>query len=823
MSVLNVRSTQDTPGVNPGWKFSKPIMAFLRRISVFLLIVLAGTMAPVSADAAAPVMTSTFQSIGIEWDVSGSDTTEATIQYSADGGATWKAGHPMWWTGSEYRGSIVMLSPGTTYTIKLYLNGTLLETVQQSTWNENFPVGDTVYVNSGSGTLTITQSGSPNAYRLYTAPPGQETVLDAGGNSDHNIVINANYVIVRGLTLKGAREDAIDLRGGHDIVIENNDISGFATADGNFVSGIRCNGVSSVYRVIIQRNYIHHPAGDATEWCAPGNYYGPGGINLSLTGGNSVIRYNTVLAEGNNYFSDCMAFGSGGPDNPAGSDSENTDIYGNRISGCVDNAIESEKANKNTRIWGNYMDRSYSPIAITPTGQGPIYIFRNISDRSLKCPFSNAGNTDADKRGRFLKAGYNSSDRVYIYHNTIYQREPAAGAQYPLGLDKAVINDASGGSAGNMISRNNIFHIHQDGGSTFNGESVNDFDYDLYNGSVASGSEQNGVQGQPTYAPGNGPMEFFLDPSSLGVGVGLPLDNFNAGSSGVEPGIGAYQIGMQPFEFGKEAYSGGTGSNDTIPPEVTIISPGDGETLSGSVLFSAAATDNVGIYSVDFFLNGDLWYTHTTAPYEIMWDTNQYANGSHELSVTVRDAAGNTGTASVIVNVNNGTPPGPDQTPPSVLITSPGDNDTVGGTVTFSATATDNEAVSKVDFYVGTLLISSDSSQPYSVAWDTLNTTDGSHTLKAVATDTSGNSSEHQVSVTVDNSDCNTQDLVLEQSTVQAGETVSYCAKNSISAGNAYIVEAGGDLSLFAGNSINLRPGFSIDKGGKLLARVNGQ
>jgi subtilisin family serine protease len=98
----------------------------------------------------------------------------------------------------------------------------------------------------------------------------------------------------------------------------------------------------------------------------------------------------------------------------------------------------------------------------------------------------------------------------------------------------------------------------------------------------------------------------------------------------------------------------------------------------------------------------------------------------------------------------NSTPdPIPDTTPPSVTITQPSDGATVSGNVTIKASASDNVAVAKVDFYVDGSLLATDSSSPYSVTWNSGTVSRGSHTIKVVVTDTSGNTAEDQITVNV--------------------------------------------------------------------------
>ena len=103
-------------------------------------------------------------------------------------------------------------------------------------------------------------------------------------------------------------------------------------------------------------------------------------------------------------------------------------------------------------------------------------------------------------------------------------------------------------------------------------------------------------------------------------------------------------------------------------------------------------------------------------------------------------------------------PPPSDTTPPTVSMTAPANGSTVSGNVTVSANASDDKAVSKVEFYRDTgTLISTDPTYPYSITWDSTSVTNGTHTLYAKAYDTSNNSSTSaSVSVTVSNAPSDT-------------------------------------------------------------------
>jgi fibronectin type 3 domain-containing protein len=98
----------------------------------------------------------------------------------------------------------------------------------------------------------------------------------------------------------------------------------------------------------------------------------------------------------------------------------------------------------------------------------------------------------------------------------------------------------------------------------------------------------------------------------------------------------------------------------------------------------------------------------------------------------------------------------PDTIPPTVSMTAPANGSTVSGaSVIVSANATDNVAVAKVQFQLdGANLGSAVTVAPYQVTWDSTAVKNGSHTLTAIATDTSGNSATSAAfTVTVNNPD----------------------------------------------------------------------
>ncbi|MGH8222750.1 MAG: Ig-like domain-containing protein [Woeseiaceae bacterium] len=102
---------------------------------------------------------------------------------------------------------------------------------------------------------------------------------------------------------------------------------------------------------------------------------------------------------------------------------------------------------------------------------------------------------------------------------------------------------------------------------------------------------------------------------------------------------------------------------DITPPSVDITSPAAGATVSGTTNVTASASDDRSVARVRFFVDGDFLAEDDTAPYAAAWDTTAVVDGSHTLTATARDAAGNEASSSpVAVTVSNAAAPPPQET-----------------------------------------------------------------------------------------------------------------------------------------------------------------
>ncbi len=459
---------------------------------------------------------------------------------------------------TDYRGSIVNLMPATSYEIQLTLAGTsTTASLKATTWSEAFPTGQTVRVADRDTPLILKESGSPNAYRLYD---GRGATIDVRHKEDQCVIINASYVILRGLALRGAGAGepsrarligAVQIDGGHDIVIEDCDISDWGrrnpeTGFGRDYEAAILSRSRTLQRLVVQRCKMHHPRWTCSPWDEKFRKHtaGPQCISLFDTGGNHVIRYNECYSDLEHMYNDVIGGGSNG--SFRGSPGPDSDIYRNIISHCWDDGLEVEGGSRNVRVWGNYITQTLMAIGNAPASIGPLYVWGNVVGRSQRQP---------DAPGlHFLKMGFaNSEDwmtgHMYIFHNTIF-REDQWLPQGGLGGNRIVKH---------VVSRNNILHVRSADGysaSSNTRNSDNDFDYDLFNGRIPRDQEKHGARGEPIYASGAGfdpatkSGRFQLAPNSPGVGVGVVIPNFSEATTSAVLDMGAHQRGKPPLQFG---------------------------------------------------------------------------------------------------------------------------------------------------------------------------------------------------------------------------------------------------------------------------------
>lgn len=125
-----------------------------------------------------------------------------------------------------------------------------------------------------------------------------------------------------------------------------------------------------------------------------------------------------------------------------------------------------------------------------------------------------------------------------------------------------------------------------------------------------------------------------------------------------------------------------------------------------------------------------------------------------------------------------------DSTKPTVSVTSPTASSTVSGVINLTANATDNVGVSGVQFLIdGSNFGSEDTTSPYSVSFNTASTTNGTHTVSAIARDAAGNlGTTTPTSFIVNNSVADTVKPTVSINSPSNGSTASSTINVNISA-----------------------------------------
>jgi hypothetical protein len=425
--------------------------------------------------------------------------------------------------------------------------------------------------------VKITESGNPAGYHLITVPEGSKSILNMENFSANGIEVDADYVIIRGVEIRNAAVNGIFIdRGHHDIVIELCHITfwgriggpgSYGNLEGGYDSGIFAD--EETYNLTIQRNLIDDPRGASNDW-ETGHPDGPQGISVFQSNGGNVIRYNDIVSSEDHGYND----GIGGGENYSlvGNMNKDSDIYGNIIRNVWDDAIESEGANMNVRIWGNYIHYFFNGIATAATSRGSLYIFRNVSGESRRGHLDNTG-------GAFIKTGESElygGGRRYVFHNTIVQ---------PSG----VLDVFTSHPNPDCITRNNILDVRGRLATDRIKEPAGDYDYDYFSGSTKgkSAEEQHSVRfsstpsGTRLFIPSYS-LEFYLQSTvnSIKWGAyqyefgdrkvtltdpvvwirnplidgGVVIPGFNDGYTGNAPDLGAFETACPPLQFGRRAY-----------------------------------------------------------------------------------------------------------------------------------------------------------------------------------------------------------------------------------------------------------------------------
>jgi len=152
----------------------------------------------------------------------------------------------------------------------------------------------------------------------------------------------------------------------------------------------------------------------------------------------------------------------------------------------------------------------------------------------------------------------------------------------------------------------------------------------------------------------NNPDRIFAASRYAGV-----LGSINGGgtwtsiSDGLPPGTYIIQLSFNGVSRQLALATYGRGAYlldlDDVSPEVSITAPGDGDSVFGTVVVSATASDNHRVAGVQFKVDDEpLGSEVTSAPYSINWDTTPLRLGEYTLTAVARDPANNLTTSDPV-------------------------------------------------------------------------------------------------------------------------------------------------------------------------------
>jgi hypothetical protein len=397
--------------------------------------------------------------------------------------------------------------------------------------------GQTIHLNAGAySPFTVSRSGTSGAWIVIEGASGA-TVSGSGVNQ--NIAVNANFVVVRNLTLNASDFYGIIIGSSrNNVIVSGNTLLNVSTlcATGPTTSHYGDTGISiggGASNVLVLNNSV--ASASLLACVQPSPFDGPGtGIGFTNCT-NCSIKGNSVTGA----FRDAISSDDSN-DKPV-----NVDLANNTVTGYVDDGIESKGDNVNVRMWGNIINSSEADTCMagntnTATNQyGPIYVFRNV------CRITGTLQSGGGEIYKFTPAGPS-----YFFHNTM---DASAGGSGWAGFEFST-------PSGPFVSFNNITKTsgsmseHSPANSIFDyniGVSGSSWAY-LWNNSTSyssfatfrssTGQEAHGQSVDPQFSD----IVLHLKGTSPAINAGVVLNNFNSLDSawpytGPAPDIGAYE------------------------------------------------------------------------------------------------------------------------------------------------------------------------------------------------------------------------------------------------------------------------------------------
>ncbi|MEM7115331.1 MAG: hypothetical protein AAF614_23015 [Chloroflexota bacterium] len=408
----------------------------------------------------------TFNHIGVRWTVSGDANLNSTMQleFRRLGTAAWQAAAPAMRAYPTIRvdgaplnrnywaASALFLDPGKTYELRLMLTdpdgGSTSQVTTATTRTPMQPAenGRSLIVIPGSGggngnannpfqglqaaanaaqpgdTFTI-MPGTYAPFQLLTSGTAVQPITfvanDNGGvtidgdNIQRGIITLGafdqplSHIIIEGITIQNGAW-GIDAQRSNNITIRHNTIQDVVFG----VTNRREHG--DEFNQTVCDNIVL----GRSSWPGAGIPYEQG---IDLRGTGNIVCHNIVRN-----FSDCISivgqtaatFGN--------------DIFGNDVSRCIDDGIEIDYNESNSRVWRNRVFNARMGVSVQPIKGGPAYIFRNelfnIDYEPIKMHNETTGFFVVHNTG--VKHGNGYSDGYAQWRNVVLRNNFFLGTRY---------------------------------------------------------------------------------------------------------------------------------------------------------------------------------------------------------------------------------------------------------------------------------------------------------------------------------------------------------------------------------------------------------
>jgi hypothetical protein len=482
--------------------------------------------------------------------------------------------------------------------------------------------GDNVLLKKGctwQQTMIINASGSNlSNITISSYGSGEMPLIKSNTTYAYPITIFGNYVKVDGISFLGIAPSTV--AGCQNVGV--GDIKGVflkGTASYNTVQNSRFEGFSDgmaidtngKYNVVRYNNFVNNNMMTKVTSGGDDDY---GAIGISLFGDNNEV-YNNTFSGG-----DACSY-------DYGRDGSAVEIYGG-----IGNKVYRNRSTNNDTFTelGNYRsaNNSFYYNIVTASNEkasflvtrGPSVSFGPVLGTKA---YNNTVYLTGAKGTAVMCAGGCDSTVLTLKNNIIW-------SEYSIGFSDNTFSESNnifwktGGSPLVQFTRTDGSTGHSSTSKT-----VDPKFKDLANGDFNLLSDSPAIDQGDSEAVSLG---FTPDFNSVGVPLGNGID------------IGA-------LESGFEAPQPVPTPADTTAPVVNITSPANNAQVSANttLTLAATATDNVGVQKVDFYVNGVLKCSDTSASYTCSFKVPKKAGVTYMIQARSSDAAGNVGNMVVVV------------------------------------------------------------------------------------------------------------------------------------------------------------------------------